>query len=157
MKKLALVLAVLVAPMFSHAAANPSAPFVAGGNLTYYGATAYHVDSSTPTATPVSLFTGSGYLFSIACSSGASGDFGVAFDSATGSGLTTATQGKAVSPHVLASADGVTTCTAKVCGFWDPNFGSVRIVNGLAFTKSGTYPSCVIYALSDAEILSGAH
>jgi hypothetical protein len=149
------VLAVLLAPMRAHASAAPGNAFTVNG--TFYGVTVYHVESSTPANTSVSLFSGSGLLFGVACSSGASGEFGIAFDSASAGGLTTATLGKAVSPRVLASADGVTTCTSPTCSPWAPNFRSIRLQNGLAFIKNGTYDSCQVYALSDAEVLGGAH
>lgn len=130
-------------------------------NLDFYGSLPYYVESSTPGATPVLLVAGSGYLYGVYCSSGASGDFGKALDSATASGITTATQGKSLTPAVLSSVNGVTTCTAgQVCGQFTPA-RPVRFVNGLVFVKQITSGAaggedCVAYALSDAEIIAAA-
>lgn len=141
-------------PLYSQPNANP----IPLQNLVFYGGTAYHVDASTPAATPVLLAAGSGFLYGVACSSGTSGDLGRAFDSASSSGLTLTTSGKSLSPDVLASA-GPTACTGQAtCGQWAPPSGAVRFKNGLAFLKAGSaYENCTAYALTDAEIAAGSH
>lgn len=125
-------------------------------NLNFYGANVYRLDTSTPTDTAIQLFTGSGYLYGVSCSSGTSGDFLIPFDTNTAAGITATTLGKALGPATLTSANGVTTCTANsVCGQWTPAGDSVRITLGLAAIKHGSGGSndfCQVYALPDAVI-----
>ena len=125
-------------------------------NLEFYGANTYRIDASTPTDTPVEFFTGTGYLYGIACSSGTSGDFALAFDTTSSLGITYATTGKALGPAVLSSVNGVATCTAgQVCGQWTPAGGALRITLGLAAIKHGSGGSndfCQVFALPDGVI-----
>lgn len=136
-----------------HSASTPNTEY---RGLTFFGGSVYRVEASTGADTPVLLASGSGVLFGVSCSSGSSGDFGMVFDSASASGVTIATTGKALSPAVLSSANGVTTCTGQaVCGQWTPPGGSVRFSNGLVAIKHGSggaNDNCQVYALTDAEI-----
>ena len=141
-------------PSFTPANANP----VYMPNLAYYGANVYRIETSVSSNTPVSFFTGTGYLYGINCSAGSSGDFVLAFDAASASGITVNTANESLSPAVLSSANGVTTCTASgVCGQWSAPGGGVRIKNGLVALKSGLNTSggsetCYFYALPDSVI-----
>ena len=132
--------------------------------LDNYGYNTYYVESSTPSNTPVTLGVGSGLLYGVSCSSGALGDYGIAFDSATGTGLTAATQSRAISPWVLSSANAVTTSSTTpgnaagaVYGQWSAPHGAARFTNGLSFIKSGTYSFCLVQALFDANVNSSSH
>ena len=127
-------------------------------NLAFYGANVYRLESSTAANAAVSLFTGSGYLYGISCSSGASGDFGLAYDSGSVTGINVTTTGISLSPAVLSSSNSVTSCTAGgVCGQWSAPGGAVRVHNGLVALKygaaaSGLFETCYLYALPDAVI-----
>lgn len=166
MKTLALLVVALsiVTSAYATNAAQPlqlvpnSNPLQFTGSLTYYGVTTYRVESSTPTATPVLLGSGSGFLYGVECSSGASGDSGLALDSASASGLTNLSQGKALSPFVYSSAATANAAQATL-GQWIPAGGSKRFVNGLAFikTNSGSSFTCLVSALFDSVIASGSH
>lgn len=141
-------------PSFTPPNSNP----VFQSALTFYGATVYRVETAVSSNTPVSLFSGSGYLYGISCSAGSSGDFGLAFDAASASGITVNTVNESASPAVLSSANGATTCTAAgICGQWKAPSGGVRIHNGLVALKSGLNTSggsetCYFYALPDSVI-----
>lgn len=127
--------------------ANPS-PFI--GNLIYYGASSYYVEASTAADVPVLLVAGSGYYYGTDCSSGTAGDYGMAFDSASSSGITVATKGKALSPAVF-------TATSNVTQYVPPG-GSRRFVNGLVGIKHGSAgANCVFTALTDAAIALATH
>lgn len=164
-----LILAALVMGLTSFASASTaSAPLNSQGSnanpnpfpgLTYYGGSIFRVESSTPTDTAVLLISGSGHLFGISHSSGTTGDQCIVMDSATASGITLGTQGKALSPAVLTSANGSTTCTAQqVCGQWSAQGGDTRFTNGLVAIKHGSSNSnCLISAVSDTVIASGSH
>ncbi len=115
----------------------------------------YRVETSTPTATPVLLGTGSGILFGISCTSGTVGDYGLAFDSATSAGLTVGTQGKALSPQVASPGYGNATLSF---GTWVPAGGSARFTNGLAFIKSNaSLMSCLVNAIFDSQTSGSTH
>lgn len=135
-------------PLYSQSNANP----IPLSNLTFYGASKYYVESSTPAAVPIQLFVGTGFYYGISCDSGTAGDVGVALDAASSSGLTASSTGKALGQHVFTVASS-TGCTSLTCGKDLPPGGATRIKLGLVGVKSGSGANnCVIYALSDAEI-----
>lgn len=143
-------------PYDSKPNANP-APYV--GSMAFYGSDLYYVGASTSADVAILLFSGSGQFYGMVCSSGTAGDYLIPFDSASASGVTVATQGKALGPALLTSANGSTSCTAQqVCGQFTPAPGNARIHNGLVAVKHGTgNPNCIIYALKDSVITSGTH
>ena len=92
------------------------------------------------------------------CSSGATGEYGIAFDSASASGVTNATQGEALSPWVYVAVTATSTVPAgSVVGQWTAPRGSARFTNGLVFVKSGQYDACLVQALFDANVNSSSH
>ena len=144
----------------SHVPVNPNSQF--NGTLSYYGASKYYIESSTPTDTAVQMFVGSGYFYGAACSSGTIGDYMVPFDTATPSGITIATTGHAITPQVFSVPIvlGSTSAPSGLFGKFETNFGPMRVSNGLAAIKHGVTggaDNCVIWALSDAEISAGSH
>lgn len=161
----------LVAPAQPLQPLANSNPLTLNSNMTFYGAESYRIEASTPADTAVLLFSGPGLFLGMSCSSGTAGSFGQAFDSTTISGITIATLGKAVSPEVqtgITSTVNVSTNVATVsfsacnapglCGVYTPPSGSKRIHNGLVALKHGdASTSCIIDALTDAQIASGSH
>ena len=137
------VVAVTMAFPSSALAGQATKPREAGGsqsafeNTDFIGASVYRIENSTPTATPVLLVTGSGIVYGVDASSGVSGDFCQAADSASVSGLTLNTVGKWVTPQVF-SATAVTQCTSgAICGSWNPRVPR-RFENGLVGWKQGS-------------------
>lgn len=158
-----LVRAQVTVPAAPQQAVTGSNPIPFDGNLNYYGASQYYVESSTPANTPVVLFTGKGFFYGVDCSSGTSGDFFIAMDTTAATNVTAALVGHALTPPVLSSVNGVTTCTAQgTCGVYRPAQPK-RVVNGLIGIKSSTTgnnggtTNCQISALSDAAISATTH
>lgn len=158
--------AVLIAPIRAHAAEGeplhapntPTAQFL--GNPSFFGPSTYEMETSTPTDTPVLLVSGPGYLYGIQCSSGAAADYAIAYDSASSSGITIATRGKAITASVM--SPGLTATGGTNGGnIGNASFNSggfpKRFKLGLVGITHGTGPNCFFDALSDAQIKAGAH
>lgn len=126
------------------------------GNLTYYGSTPYYIESSTPAATAVLLVSGSGFFYGVNCSSGAVGDNVQFFDSASASGITSSTQGKALtSPlyNLVSVSSNSAVSVSNLQNRFIPAGDSERYTHGIVGLKTGSnYYSCQIQALPDAVI-----
>ncbi len=152
-------------------------PFPLNSNLTFYGASSYHVESSTPAETPVLLAVGKGYFFGADCSSGSAGGYGQLFDLASASNVTALTKGSALSPAIFTSADGLggavitttfavngsssvaTAFGAQASGHYEVPGGSARFTNGAVALKhlGGSTMACHFKILTDAAIKAGGH
>ena len=123
-------------------------------NVDFIGSPVYRVESSTPTDTPVLLVSGSGFIYSITASSGSATNYCLAMDSATSSGITTETQGKAISPQVWAAVSATGCTTNGTCGIWTPA-APVRFENGLVGIKVGANADCLFIVRKDTGVNPG--
>ena len=146
MKKLIVLALLMVMAAGAHATqANPpqspnGGPF---DNLLFIGAPVYRVEVSTPTDTPILLLAGAGILYGTHCSSGTTSGYGVAFDSATTSGITYTTAGKALDIPVFSTG---LTESATLTGVLDEGSSPVQFTNGLVFLTHGVAVNCYIKA-----------
>jgi hypothetical protein len=165
MKGLTLVAAMLC--LAGIAMANPPTPNVGTNrnpppydNLVFYGANVYRVEASTPTAVAVQLGVGSGILYSVVCSSGLTGEFGIAADTSvtTGLSLSPLPSGVFISPLVYTSIPTANE-SASAFGQWAPPFLGTRFSKGLAFIKSdaSALENCLVYAIFDANTSGTSH
>jgi hypothetical protein len=104
------------------------------------GVTTYRVEVSTPVDTPILLVAGNGALYGVDCSSGVTSSYGMAFDSATASGVTVTTTGKAITPPVYSNGTSFVAATK-----WTPGNGqdSVTFFNGLVALTHGATINCL--------------
>jgi hypothetical protein len=142
-----------VAPILNTQAGTYVAP-VAAQNLALIGVNIFRVEVSTPVDTPVLLLAGQGLLYGIQCSSGSVGSYGIAFDSATSSGIVIGTAGKAITSQVLSS--GQVTVSASTQTVLLPDQRGlyladlpVQFTNGLVFITHGSATNCIIKARSN--------
>lgn len=157
MKNLLIALA-LALPCSAHAASSAAvAPVlptqfgtlvsnVAAQNLTYIGAQSYRIEVSTPADQAILLLSGQGLLYSMVCSSGvANGTYAMAFDSASASGITVATAGKAISPQVYTSGQIVDTTITPNMGY-DASSKPQPFANGLVGIVHKGVANCLFQA-----------
>lgn len=120
-------------------------------SLVYIGAPVYRIEVSTPADTPVLLLAGQGLLYSVQCSSGLTGSYFLGFDSATASGITIATSGKAITPQVfsggqiqvLSSSQTVVLTSQSGLNMQD---NPAPFNNGLVGIVHGSVANCLIKA-----------
>jgi len=129
-------------PMLSDASNNTNATQAQNRNFT--GAVTYRIETSTPSGTPIQLVTGAGLLLSVEASSGTSLGYCLGFDSASVSGITNATQGKAITPQVLTSLTPNTAGQGSTIGSWAPASGApAYFANGLVGISNGANLNCL--------------
>ena len=146
---LGLLLAFAVLGYSSKAQAAPSAspPNIQNAgqhaNPSFVGAGVYRVEVSTPTDTPVLLISGQGVLYGIDCSSGTTSGFSIAFDSASTSGITFTTTGKAISPSVFSNGN---AASGVPNAGWDTHGAPAQFNNGLVALTHGVAINCLFRA-----------
>lgn len=119
---------------------------VAAQNLTYIGAQTYRIEVSTPADQAILLLSGKGLLYSLVCSSGvANGTYALAFDSASASGITVATAGKAISPQVYTAGQIVDTTITPNAGY-NPADRPQPFANGLVGIVHKGVANCLFQA-----------
>lgn len=158
----ALITSVFFSPLPALAAATPQPPVLQdvngvvpsefAPNLDFLGALPYYIESSTNSDQPILHWTGSGIVYDVVHTSGTVGDYCLFLDSNTVSSITVNTNGKAITPSVLTSANNSTGCTGQgVCGSWIPKYPK-RVTNGLVGIKHGSNNSrCIVWARKDSD------
>jgi hypothetical protein len=149
MKRTILALAiafVCTVPRGAHAA-TASPPNIPNGgqhtNPSFIGAGVYRIEVSTPVDTAVLLASGQGVLYGIDCSSGTTSGFAIAYDSATSSGITFTSTGKAISPSVFSNGNSASNVTTAG---WDTHGVPVQFNNGLVALTHGVAVNCLLKA-----------
>lgn len=100
----------------------------------------YRIEVSTPTDTPILMVTGPGTLFQVDCSSGATTSWSLGFDSASISGITINTAGKAITPQVFSS--GQTAASVPNSGWKTVAEAPAQFLNGLVVITHGGAINC---------------
>jgi len=108
--------------------------------LTFYGATPMRILKS---ASAQLLVTGEGLLDAICPLGGVSGQYSLAFDSASASGITVNSELKAISRNAFVRLDSAADTGDGGC--WIPKWGPVRFVNGLVGIQSTATHSTLFY------------
>ena len=92
---------------------------------------------------PILLTAGQGAIYGVDCSSGTTTSYAMLFDSATSSGITIATLGKALTPQIFSS--GQTAANVPDSG-WRPGTGSTAIAynNGIVIITHGSAINCLV-------------
>lgn len=125
-------------------------PFLAP-DLTWIGAPVFRIETSTPADQAVLLLAGQGLLYSIRCTSGSTGAYGMAFDSATTSGITVGTLGKAIGGPAFSSGQIQVSASAQTvnlasAGYFDFTTHPVPFTNGLVGIVHGSVLNCLFQA-----------
>lgn len=155
-------LVMILAPQRAAASGEANAPVlltpngsrvdpVAAQNLSYIGAPVYRIETSTPADQAVLLLSGSGLLYGIRCSSGSTGAYAMAFDSASASGITVATIGKAIAGPVYSAGQvSVSGSTQTVILGNDQGLNAsadpLPFTNGLVGIAHGSVLNCTFQA-----------
>lgn len=152
MKNLLIALA-LALPCSAHAAASvapvldtPAGSRVsasAAANLSFIGAKVYRIEVSTPVDTPILVLSGAGQLYGVQCGSGTSSGYELTLDSASASGITVASLGKALHAPVYSPGQ---ASGASTVGHLDLSGAPAQFDNGLVLITHGAALNCYVRA-----------